>query len=58
MTSDPVANGDKEMICGHGAVECSVGGDGDMLPLCYNNTGTSGENYKNNVAASLILISR
>ena len=56
MTSDPVANGDKEIICGHGAVECSVGGDGDMLPLCYNNTGTSGENYKNNVAASLILI--
>ena len=25
MTSDPVADGDKEIFCGHGAVEYSVG---------------------------------
>ena len=43
--------------CGHGAVECSAG-RWDMLPLCYNNTGSSGENYKNNVATALILIFR
>ena len=42
--------------CGYGAVECVCGEMGYVAMM--REMGTSGENCKNNVAASLILISR